>query len=765
MSPRKENAAPSSPSPSPQPPATTAAGPAAARRDQGSANLFLNRELSWLAFNSRVLEEAVDPAVPLGERLKFQSIVASNLDEFFMVRVAGLKQLVASGSVESGADALPPLEQLAAVSDGAHALVAALYRNWKEEIEPGLRDRAGITILRPSQLTAAHRAKLHAHFSKDVWAVLTPLAVDQGHPFPALRNRSLNLAILLHKERQRVARRSSIIAVVQVPAVLPRLVEVPAEPPARAAFVLLEDLITMHVGDLFPGFRVVSCSAFRVTRNSDLTIDEDEADDLLKTIQKELRRRDRGHAVRLELAEDTPADVQKFLRQALRLDKEDTYSIPGPLHLSDLSPLSGHELLRDLHDEPFLPQDAPALRDTDDIFQVVAERDVLLHHPYETFDHVVEFVAQAADDPNVLAIKQTLYRTNADSPVIRALVRAAENGKQVTAVVELKARFDEGPNIAWARMLEEAGVHVVYGLPGFKTHCKLCLVVRRQAGRIARYVHLSTGNYNPTTARLYGDISYLTAREEFADDAGALFNLLTGYSAPPAWKRFAVAPLGLAERVIELIDRERGFGANGRIIVKMNALVDPEVIRALYRASQAGVKIDLLVRGICCLRPGIPGVSDNIQVLSVVDRFLEHARIFYFQAGGKKEVYLGSADWMPRNFIRRVEVMFPVEDPALRDRVINEILTVARSDNMKARRLLGDGQYERLKPPEDDPEAAMRSQKRFMDLARARAAGLSIAPLPPLAHAGSVPVEPGTRNPPGAHTPPSRAATPTGLAS
>ena len=325
-----------------------------------------------------------------------------------------------------------------------------------------------------------------------------------------------------------------------------------------------------------------------------------------------------------------------------------------------------------------MPQEAPALRDTDDIFRAVAERDVLLHHPYETFDHVVEFVAQAADDPNVLAIKQTLYRTSADSPIIRALVRAAENGKQVTAVVELKARFDEGPNIAWARMLEEAGVHVVYGLPGFKTHCKMALVVRRQNGHINRYVHLSTGNYNPSTARLYGDISYLTAREEFADDAGALFNLLTGYSSPPSWKRFAVAPVGLAERVIELIDRERGFGPAGRIIAKMNALVDPEVIRALYRASQAGVKIDLLVRGICCLRPGIPGVSENIQVLSVVDRFLEHARIFYFQAGGKREVYLCSADWMPRNFIRRVEVMFPVEDPVLRDRVLDEILTICR---------------------------------------------------------------------------------------
>ncbi len=502
--------------------------------------------------------------------------------------------------------------------------------------------------------------------------MLTPLAVDQGHPFPALRNRSLNLAILLHREKQRVARRSTIIAVVQVPAVLPRLVEVPVEGDrSRAAgFVLLEDLITMHVGELFPGFRMVSCSAFRVTRNSDLTIDEDEAEDLLKSIQRELRRRDRGHAVRLEIAEDTPPDVQAFLRQALRLEKQDVYSVPGPLHLTDLGTLYSHDLLRDAKDEPFVPQEAPELRDADDIFRAVAQRDVLLHHPYESFDHVVDFIAQAADDPNVLAIKQTLYRTSADSPIIRALVRAAENGKQVTAVVELKARFDEAPNIAWARMLEEAGVHVVYGLIGFKTHCKMSLVVRREDGRIKRYVHLSTGNYNPSTARLYGDISYITAREDFADDAGALFNLLTGYSSPPAWRRFSVAPVGLDERIIELIERERGFGKDGRIVAKMNALVDPEVIRALYRASEAGVKIDLLVRGICCLRPGLPTVSENIQVLSVVDRFLEHARIFYFEAGGKREVYLSSADWMPRNFVRRVEVMFPVEDAGLRDRLV-----------------------------------------------------------------------------------------------
>jgi polyphosphate kinase len=678
----------------------------------------LNRELSWLSFNERVLSEACDATVPLGERFKFQSIVASNLDEFFMVRVAGLKQLMSGGVVETGADGMLPSEQLSAIASRAHAMVGSLYRNWQQEIAPGLSGEAGIAILRPAQLNAEQRAFLEGRFRKDVWPVLTPLAVDQGHPFPVLRNRSLNLAILLHKERHRANRRHAIVAVVQVPSVLPRLVEVPPTVSGGAAFVLLEDVITMHVGDLFPGFRVVGCSAFRVTRNFDLSIDEDEADDLLKTIQKELRRRERGQAVRLEITADTPAEVESFLREALRLEREDVYAVDGPLHLADLAPLYGRDALWEHKDEPFLPQMVSPLGDAPDLFRAIGERDVLLHHPYESFDHVVEFISEAAGDPSVLAIKQTLYRTSVDSPIIRALIRAAENGKQVTAVVELKARFDEGPNIAWARVLEEAGVHVVYGLVGLKTHCKMSLVVRREAGAIKRYVHMSTGNYNPSTARLYGDISFFTAREAFADDAGALFNLLTGYASPPSWKRFSVAPVGLAERLIELIDREAGFGAKGRIVAKMNSLVDPAAIRALYRASQAGVKVELLVRGICCLRPGVPGISDNITVTSVVDRFLEHARIFYFEAGGKREVFLSSADWMPRNFIRRVEIMFPIEEEGLRDRLVNEVLTTMLADNAKAWRLQPDGSYQRLAAGD---QAACRSQHRFVELARERA--------------------------------------------
>ena len=676
---------------------------------------FINRELSWLEFNGRVLEEACDPDVPLAERCKFQGIVASNLDEFFMVRVAGLKQLLATGVADSGADGMLPGEQLAAISARAHEMVAALYRNYLDFIAPQLTAKAGLAILAPDQLNPEQKGFLNAHFSRNVWPVLTPLAVDQGHPFPVLRNRSLNLAIVLRKERQRVARRSRIFAVVQVPAVLKRLVEVPPSSPHRAAFVLLEDAIAMHVGELIPGFRVVGCHCFRVTRDFDLSLDEDDADDLLKTIQRELRRRERNQAVRLELAHDTPAEVESFLRKALHLLPDDVYPAPGPLHLADLSPLAARDELRDCRDEAFAPQPVPAFVDAD-MFRVISEHDVLLHLPYESFDHVVDFVSAAAADPDVLAIKQTLYRTSADSPIVTALTRAAENGKQVTAMIELRARFDERRNITWARVLEEAGVHVVYGVVGLKTHCKASLVVRREGDAIRRYVHLSTGNYNPLTARTYGDISLFTAREAFADDTGAMFNLLTGYSAPPSWKRFTVAPLGLAERIVELIDRERMYGSSGRIVAKMNALVDPDVIRALYRASRAGVSIDLLVRGICCPRPGIPGMSENIRVLSVVDRYLEHARIFHFHAGGRREVYLSSADWMPRNFIRRVEVMFPVDDESLRDRLIDEILTISLEDNVKTRMLLPDGTYNRLRPANGDP--SRRSQQRFIELAR-----------------------------------------------
>jgi polyphosphate kinase len=712
--------------------------PAPVVSDPAHAQLFINRELSWLAFNERVLEEARDRNVPLAERLKFLAIVASNLDEFFMVRVAGLKQQLSGNVAETPPDGLTAAEQLAAISARTHAMVTEQYRIWRDDIEPGL-DAARVRFLRPDELTPPQKQHLSTYFAHEVWPVLTPLAVDPGHPFPMLRNRSLNLAVFMQreKEKDKVARRETMVAVVQVPSVLPRMTEVPTASDGNGApggaagfsFMLLEDLIAMHAGELFPGYRVLNCSAFRVTRNFDLSIDEDEADDLLKTIQKELRRRERGSAVRMEIEHDTPTEVVGFLRSALRLENDDVYLFDGPLHLADLMPICGRDELRDHRDEPFSPQIVPPLQEYDDIFRVIAQRDILLQHPYESFEDVVEFISEAADDPNVLAIKQTLYRTSADSPIVRALIRAAENGKQVTAVVELKARFDEAPNIQWARTLEDAGVHVVYGLIALKTHCKVALVVRREGNRIKRYVHLSTGNYNPSTARIYGDLSYFTAREAYADDAGALFNLLTGYSSPPSWQRFAIAPLGLQERIIALIEREAALGARGRIIAKMNSLVDAPVIKALYRASQAGVQIDLIVRGICCLRPGVPGTSENIRVISIVDRFLEHARIFHFENGGKREVYLSSADWMPRNFQRRVEVMFPIEDEGLRDRMVDEILGIALADNVKARKLLADGSYVRVRPTDASSGAPaigaavklVRSQYRFMELAREKA--------------------------------------------
>ncbi len=485
--------------------------------DPANAKLFINRELSWLGFNERVLEEARDATVPLVERLKFLAIVASNLDEFFMVRVAGLKQQLSGNVAETPPDGLTAAEQLLAISARAHAMVAEQYRVWRTEVAPGLAE-AGIRLLRAQDLTPEQKAPLSTYFAKEVWPVLTPLAVDPNHPFPMLRNRSLNLAILMHREKEKVARRETMVAVVQVPSVLPRITEVAGA--GKFSFTLLEDLITLHAGELFPGFRVLGCSAFRVTRNFDLSIDEDEADDLLKTIQKELRRRERGSAVRLEIAHDTPAEVVTFLSSALRLEPDDVYMFEGPLHLADFISICAREDLREYKDEPFSPQIVPPLQEYEDIFRVIAQRDVLLQHPYESFEDVVEFISEAADDPNVLAIKQTLYRTSADSAIIRALIRAAENGKQVTAVVELKARFDEAPNIQWARTLEDAGVHVVYGLIGLKTHCKVALVVRREGNRIKRYVHLSTGNYNPSTARIYGDLSYFTARDAYADDAG-----------------------------------------------------------------------------------------------------------------------------------------------------------------------------------------------------------------------------------------------------
>jgi polyphosphate kinase len=677
--------------------------------------LYINRELSWLEFNARVLAEADDVRVPLYERAKFLAIFAANLDEFFMVRVAGLKAQMSGEVEESTADGMTPQRQLAAISERAHELTAEEYRIWNV-VRPELQ-REGVALVAPSELDAKEQAVLDEYFTKEIFPALTPIAIDPVHPFPHVRNKSINVGLIFEK---RPHTNDPSFGLVQVPRMIPRLIRVPLAG-ARRAFVAVEDLIFRHNKLLFPQLRVLGQYAFRVTRDFDLQIDDDEGEDLLRSLQAELRRRERGNAVRLEVSGDPPPESLTWLCRALGLDtKRDVYNVNGPLFLGDVTVLSAGDERRDLRDEAFLPQYVPPLRDADDFFETITARDLLLHHPYESFEAVIDFLSQAAEDPRVLAIKQTLYRTGGESPLVRALQRAAELGKQVTALVELKARFDEESNIAWARALERSGVNVMYGLLGFKTHAKVLMVVRRERDGLRRYVHLATGNYNQQTARTYEDISMFTAREDIAEDATAFFNMLTGYSAPARWNRLIVAPLGLHEAVLGLIAREAEHARAGRpagIVAKLNSLVDADVIAGLYAASQAGVTIDLLVRGICCLRPGIPGVSERIRVHTVIDRFLEHARVFHFKNGGADEVFCSSADWMPRNFRRRVEVMFPVLDEGLKQRMIDEVLGTMRADTYKGWLLNASGQYERF--PERD--AGVRSQQRFMELARERA--------------------------------------------
>ncbi|HMJ54897.1 MAG TPA: polyphosphate kinase 1 [Polyangiaceae bacterium] len=679
--------------------------------------LYVNRELSWLEFNARVLAEADDPSVPLYERIKFLSIVTANLDEFFMVRVAGLKQQLSGEVEEPPPDGMMPQEQLAALSARAHKLVDAQYHCWTDQLVPALA-REGVMLVKPADLAPDELASLDVMFKNDIFPVLTPIAIDPGHPFPHLRNKSLNLGVMFARENELL---EPGFGVVQVPSMLSRVMPV-KRTGARSAFVLLEDVIARHVHQIFPVLRLRGTYAFRVTRNWDLEIDEEEAEDLLQTIQQELRRRDRGNAVRLEISGEVLPGSLARLCQALKLDpQEDVYHVTGPLNFADLARYVARDERRELRDEPFSPQIVPPLRESEDLFTTIREKDILLHHPYESFDSVMEFISRAADDPGVLAIKQTLYRTTGDSPIIKALGRAAENGKQVTAIVELKARFDEESNIQWARTLEQAGVHVVYGLLGLKTHAKAALVVRREKDKLRRYVHLSTGNYHPATARLYTDLSLFTAREQIGEDVTALFNLLTGYSAPAKWNLLVVAPLGLHEAVLGLIRREAEHARAGRpagIIAKLNALVDPDVIEALYQAAQSGVPITLLVRGVCGLRPNVAGVSERIQVRAHIDRFLEHSRIACFKNGGQDEVFISSADWMPRNFHRRVEVMVPIVDPDIKNRLMNEILAISRADNVKSWTLRSDGSYTRVTPAAG--ETPRRAQSRFIELARER---------------------------------------------
>ena len=679
--------------------------------------LFINRELSVLDFHGRLLGEASSPDVPLYERLKFLGFFSSNIDEFFMVRVAGLQAQLSGEVDEVPPDGMSPEQQLAAISERAHALLTEQYRIWNDHIRPEL-ELAGVVVVKPEALAPSEQAALDRHFVRDIAPVLTPIAIDLSHPFPHVRNKSINVGVIFAR-REHTSDPS--FGVVQVPTTLPRLMRV-QHAGARRAYTLLEDVIMRHLSAIFPQMQIVSQYTFRVTRNFDIELDEEEGEDLLITLQAELRRRELGQAVRIGVSGAAPEESVAWLCRELQLNPErDVYRVDGPLILSDMCALTSGDDRRDLRDEPFTPQYGPPLRDSDDIFASIRESDILLHHPYESFEAVVDLLWQAAEDPNVLAIKQTLYRTGGESPMVRALQRAAEHGKQVTTVVELKARFDEASNIQWAEALERCGVNVMYGLLGLKTHAKVLLVVRREASGLRRYVHLATGNYNQQTARLYEDLSLLTAREDIAEDATALFNLLTGYSAPAHWNRFLVAPLGLHEAVLGLIEREIDHARQGRpagITAKLNAVVDAEVIAALYRASAAGVKVELMIRRTCCLRAGLAAHSERIVVRTIVDRFLEHSRVVHFVNGGNDDVYLSSADWMPRNFRRRVEVMCPILDETIKRRVIDEILSVSAADNTKSWFQRSDGSYARV---ERDPQTApVRAQQRFIELARER---------------------------------------------
>jgi polyphosphate kinase len=677
--------------------------------------LYFNRELSWLEFNRRVLEEAQDPSVPLLERLKFLAIFESNLDEFYMVRVGGLQQKVHLGiAYGSGADRLPVKTILEEISHRVSGMASAAYRCLYEELLPGL-EREGIVIRTAADLTEADRRYLGELFRKQVFPVLTPLAIDPGHPFPHLLNKSLNLAVML----KRPGDGEQLFAVVQAPAVLSRFVPLPVEPGApgpRHVFIPLEAVIRMHLPELFPGMLLERDVVFRVTRDSDIEIEDEEVEDLLKAIEEEVRKRRRGVAVRLQLEANVPPELEVFLTNALYLEPSDVCRAPGLLDLTGLFQIHGLPGYPHLRDPQFTPQPIYEFTHASSPWAAIRGRDILVHHPYESFSCVVDFIEAAARDDRVLAIKQTLYRTSGDSPIVRALQRAADNGKQVTALIEIKARLDEERNIFWARELEKSGVHVVFGFTDLKTHCKVALVVRREEdGSIRRYVHLATGNYNPQTARIYTDLGYFTCNPDYCEDASALFNYLTGYGELPQWRKLVVAPSRLQSFMVEKIKQEAALGPKGRIIAKLNGILEPAVVQEVYRASQAGVKIDLICRGICSLRPGVPGVSDNVRVVSIVDRFLEHSRIFYFGNAGDPQVYIGSADWMDRNLSRRVEVVFPIEAPELKKRLIEEILAVSLADNTKARELLPDGSYRRVQPGPDQPR--VRSQERFLELA------------------------------------------------
>lgn len=683
--------------------------------DLHDEELYLNRELSWIEFNKRVLEEAEDSTHPLLERLKFLSIFSTNLDEFFMIRVAGLQEQIYSGVTDFSEDGMTPSEQLKEI----RARLIPLYKQqaviWNKQVRPAL-DREGITIHPVTELTSEEIESFKQDFIDNIMPVLTPLALDPGHPFPRLLNRSLTIAFVLFDEVDPTD--DMKVAVVQLPSALPRLIKLPRS--GGHHYVLFEDIIRANAELLFPGHRVHESHIVRVTRDADVEIAEDEANDLITAVAEGIRQRRWGtDAVRMEITTEMPRRLLQFFTKALELDATDVYKVDLPLNMQDFMVLLQLEK-RKLKDAPFNSRVLPEFEgDPSEIFTVLKERDLVVHHPYDSFTNsVVKFIETAADDPNVLAIKMTLYRAGGRSPVIDALKRAASAGKNVTAFVELKARFDEETNIAWARALEQAGVHVVYGVMGLKVHCKVCLVIRKEGSSVLTYAHVATGNYNLSTSRLYTDVGIFTGRQEFERDFIHLFNLLTGYSKHASWQHLGVAPLNLREKFLALIEREVQHQTNGQqgyVVAKMNALIDAKIIRALYEASMAGVKVDLVVRGVCCLKPGIPGVSENITVRSLLDRFLEHSRVFWFRNGGDEDIFISSADWMNRNMERRVELLFPVYDRVVKKK-LRELLTMYLSDDVKARILQNDGTYVRSMPS----RTPVRAQTELMAAAKRR---------------------------------------------
>ena len=683
--------------------------------DLENNDYYVNREISWLYFNYRVLSEAVDPANPLFERINFLSITASNLDEFFMIRVASLKDMVNAKYSKQDVSGRTPKEQLAEISIKTHELVNKQYEIYNSFL-PMLEENNIIVIKSHEDLSKNQRKFVDEYFKNEVYPVLTPMAVDSSRPFPLIRNNSLNICALLYDKDSDT---EYDFATVQVPSMLTRFVNIPSEVEGKETYILLEQIIEKNIDKLFLNYEVISAFPYRIMRNADLTIDEDEAADLLIEIQKQLRKRQWGEAIRLEVEEGIDERLLNILISELRIQKEDIYYINGPLDLTVLRKVHSLEGYNELKNDPFVPQPVKGLEHYDCIFDEISKRDILLHHPYYSFEPVVDFVRQAAKDPNVLAIKQTLYRVSSNSPIIASLAQAAENGKQVSVLVELKARFDEENNILWAKKLEKAGCHVIYGLKGLKTHSKITLVVRREDDGIKRYVHLGTGNYNDSTAKLYTDMGLFTCDNLIGEDATAVFNMLSGYSEPLTWNKLALAPLWLREKFLYLINREKENALAGKkaaITAKMNSLCDKTIIKALYEASAAGVQIDLIIRGICCLKAGIPGVSENIRVRSLIGRFLEHSRIFVFHNDGDTEIYMGSADWMPRNLDKRVEILFPVEDKKSKEQLL-DIVAKQLLDTERAHVMQPDGKYVKNKVEDNDK---LDSQKHFISLAMSK---------------------------------------------